>query len=130
MTDSPQRALAEATEWLLSAERSLADAEENHQLANVSCSQSVYAIIRANDALCLEFLGHKCTRHEDAPYLFNEMVRKKKVAEGHAPFAEVLLTALSMKSGADYGKDAFTVKEAEKLFKRARDFVEMAHNSL
>ena len=75
-----------------------------------------------------KFLGNKCTRHSDAPYLFREIIKQNKLRRENAVFADVVLKAVSMKSGADYGKESFSVKQARDLLAEARHFVEMAHS--
>ncbi|MFH0817633.1 MAG: hypothetical protein V1909_03280, partial [Candidatus Micrarchaeota archaeon] len=64
MTDSPERAIGEAENWLVSAKDKVALAESEEVAANVCCSLAIHAIIRANDAITLKFLRLKGTRHD------------------------------------------------------------------
>lgn len=60
--DTPERAVGEAEEWLVSAKGKLEAAESDRPAANVCCALAVHAIIRANDALSLKF----CTSRQPA----------------------------------------------------------------
>ena len=114
MTDTPERALHEAEGWLLSAKHGLADASEDEARTNVCCAQSIHAIIRANDALSLRFLGHKSTRHDDAAVVFAKIIKQGKLPEKAEEFKELIADATRDKSGADYGKKSFSYEDAER----------------
>ncbi len=49
MSDTFERAFAEAESWLASAKHGLVEAEDEEARANVCCAQAIHAIIRAND---------------------------------------------------------------------------------
>ncbi len=124
--DTSKRAIAEAFEWLESAKLSLARCDEDSAACNVACSQAIHAIIRANDALTLKFLGRKGTRHDDAPALFAYLMKHSFLAKADEKFASIIAGAMLKKSGADYGKESFTKRDAEKLALQAEDFVHAA----
>ena len=123
--DTPERALKEAEGWLVSAKDKLILAQEEEVLANVVCAQAIHSIIRANDALTLKFLKVKATRHDDITDLFTKMVKGKHIAEMDTRFRETLARVVRDKSGADYGKKQFNIKEAEKYVDKTEDFVNM-----
>lgn len=123
MMDTPERALKEAEAWLVSAKDRLIEAEEDEALAGVCCALAIHAIIRANDALALYHFKVKATRHDDLPTIFEKLVREKKLSESDRSFRDLLAKAARDKSGADYGKKQFTVKEAEAYVAGAEEFV-------
>ena len=111
--DSPEKALADARVWLSTAKAALADSGTAPRAEVVACAEAIHAIIRTNDSLVMALLGLKPTRHDDAPLLFNRLVREKKLAEEEVRFALLVHRAVSAKSGADYGRAEITKKEAE-----------------
>lgn len=121
--DLPERALKEAEGWLASAQAKLREVEDDEVLANVVCAQCIHAIIRANDALTLKFLGCKCTRHDDVAVLFLNLVRQKKIEACDEHFKELLIEAMKDKSGADYGKSSFSPEDAYYYIEEASAFV-------
>ena len=123
--DTPERALKEAEGWLVSSKDKLILAQEEEVLANVVCAQAIHAIIRANDALTLKFFKVKATRHDDITGLFIKMIKGKHIAEIDTIFKETLAIVVRDKSGADYGKKQFSIKEAEKYIDKAEEFVNM-----
>ena len=130
MTDTPERALHEAEDWLLSARQSLIDADGDEARSNVCCAQAIHAIIRANDALSLKFLGHKPTRHDDAAIVFMKIAREGKLPEGAVGFRGLIADAMRDKSGADYGKRSFSYEDARKYAERAGHFIAMVKDVL
>ncbi|MFH0884701.1 MAG: hypothetical protein V1861_03245 [Candidatus Micrarchaeota archaeon] len=130
MTDSPIRALREAESWLVSAKQGLVDAEGDDARSNVCCAQAIHAIIRANDALSLKFLGHKSTRHDDAAIIFMKIAREGKFPEGAEGFRGLIADAMRDKSGADYGKKAFSYEEARRYIDQTGQFIAMVKSIL
>jgi hypothetical protein len=99
MSDTPERAIKEAEEWLASTKDKLIVAEEEEEAANVCCALAIHAIIRANDALCLKFLNIKPTKHDDIPYIFEKIVKEGKIEKNNLRFVKLLEKAMSDKSG-------------------------------
>lgn len=129
MTDSPERALREAENWLASAKYGLATADDEAS-ASVCCAQAIHAIIRANDALSLKFFGHKPTRHDDAAIVFAKLLREGKLPLAAEGFKSVVAGAMRDKSGADYGKSSFTPENAADYAEKAEHFIAMAKDAL
>ena len=123
MTDSPGRAVLEAEAWLASARDKLALAETEDAAANVCCALAIHAIIRANDAITLKFLRLKATRHDDAPAMFEKLLKQGKVGSGNRVFLRLLQKAAVDKSGADYGKSTFSYDDAKGYVEDAEGFV-------
>lgn len=143
MPDTPGRAMAEAAEWLDGARRTMEKirstprcnengmeegrrANGGEGASNVCCAQAIHSIIRANDALCMKFMKHKPTRHEDAPRLLGKMVDQGKIKPVGRKFEHMLAKAMAGKSGADYGKADFKWGDAEFFVKKAEEFLVMA----
>ncbi len=122
MTDTPQRAMHEAEAWLVSAKDKLASAEIDESSAIVCCAQAIHAIIRANDALTLKYLGIKSTRHDDASNLFSKLL-KTHLPQEDKRFLRLLERAMEDKSGADYGKASFSYEQAARYVHEAQEFV-------
>ena len=123
MTDTAERAINEAEEWLVSAKDKLALSESDEGAANVCCALAIHAIIRANDAISLKFLHIKATRHDDASAMFSKALQQGKLGSENARFLRLLQKAMSDKSGADYGKKAFHYDDARKYVEDAEEFV-------
>ncbi len=130
MTDSPQRALREAESWLHSAKEGLAEAEDDQAVTNVCCAQAIHALIRANDALSIKFLGHKSTRHDDAAIVFAKLLREGKMPAGTERFKNLISGAMRDKSGADYGKSSFAHEDARDYVEQTEQFIAMAKDVL
>jgi hypothetical protein len=130
MTDTPIRALHEAEGWLASAKHGLLDAADDEARANVCCAQAIHAVIRANDALSLRFLGYKSTRHDDAAIVFAKIIRQGKLPIQAIEFKDLIADAMRDKSGADYGKRSFSFEDAQKYAERTEHFILMVKDIL
>lgn len=124
--DTPKKALKEAEAWIASAKHILTEAQSDETISGVCCAQAIHGLIRANDALTMKFSGVKTTRHDDAPFAFAKICRDNKISKSDAEFKNVLAKAMRDKSGADYGKKAFTYAEAKWYVEKAEEFAAMA----
>lgn len=124
MADSQTRAIREAEAWLEGAHKTLEERAEG--AAGVCCAQAIHGIIRANDALCLKFLGNKPTRHDDLPFSFRKIINQNKIKGEEKRFEHLLAKAMAAKSGADYGKSDFGWKDAKFFVDEAEEFIKMA----
>lgn len=122
--DDAEKAIAEAESWLDGA-KAISGKDRN-----VGCAMAIHSIIRANDALCLRFLGRKATRHDDAHILFGKLIGQGKIPESEKWFQTVVSRAMHEKSGADYGKTDFTRQHSENMLKEAEGFLKMARKYL
>ncbi|MFA5246925.1 MAG: hypothetical protein WC408_03485 [Candidatus Micrarchaeia archaeon] len=130
MTDTPKRACSEAESWLNSAKHSLEKAKQIEADASVCCAEAIHAVIRANDALALEFLGHKPTRHDDAAIVFAKLVREGKLPDKTEHFRNLVAKSMRDKSGADYGKSSFSYEDAQEYVEQTELFVAMTKDVL
>ena len=103
-------------------------ARDEPALANVCCALAIHAIIRANDALSMKYLGVKCTRHDDLADLFSKIA--KGLPKGDGRFIELLAKVAIEKSGADYGKKEFNHADAEWYVENAEEFAGMARSRI
>ncbi len=123
MTDTPERAIGEAEEWMQSAIDKLPRVTLNSRAACVCCGEAIHAIIRANDAVTLKFDQKKTTRHDDAPILFSNLIEQNKLPDEDKRFLPLLQQTTMHKSGADYGKETFGHKEAQYFVKEGQEFI-------
>jgi len=130
MSDTFDRAFAEAEGWFASAKYSLIEAEDEDARANVCCAQAIHAIIRANDALSLKFLGYKPTRHDDAAVVFAKLAKEGKFSDGATHFRDLVADAMRDKSGADYGKSSFSFERAQEYVEKTEEFLAMVKSTL
>ena len=128
MTDTYERAIKEAEEWLISAKDKIILAEEEESASAVCCALAIHAIIRANDALALKFLGHKSTRHDDASALFSKILQQNKIPSESSRFLRLIQKAMIDKSGADYGKKTFDYECAKEYVDETEEFVLTVRN--
>lgn len=105
--------------------REMAEAEDDRAVTNVCCAEAIHALIRANDALSLKFLGHKPTRHDDAAITFAKLSREGKLPAGAARFKDLISNAMRDKSGADYGKSSFAYEDALEYVEQTEGFIAM-----
>jgi len=93
-----------------------------------ACSSAVHCVICSCDAVTIRFSGVKSTsqRHEDVA----ELVRKSNAPDASAKVRQIL-DVLRVKSMVEYGEDSpsasdtmLVVKQAERIFKWAKDVVE------
>lgn len=122
--------LDEAETWLATARFAFELEGIPRGRYTVVVAQCVHALIRANDALTLRYLGRRSTRHEDAALLFGELVRQHKIPAKHAGLRGLLLRAISEKSEYDYkgvsvGRDAAAkwLRETERFLEAVRDIL-------
>lgn len=96
----------------------------------VVVAQSIHSIIRANDALTVEFLGRQAMRHDDAQRLFLDLVRLNKIPSKFADLRKIIIAAVQLKSKADYRGIEVSKKEAEKWVRNAEKFLDSARECL
>lgn len=118
------REVKEAEFWLNAAKELLKNPVLDREKFTVIVAQSIHSIIRANDALTLNFLNKRATRHDDAQKLFLDLVRLNKIPSRYAELRKVvLLPAIMTKSKADYKGLNANRKDAEKWINLAERFL-------
>ncbi|MDD5181826.1 MAG: hypothetical protein PHC66_01490 [Candidatus Nanoarchaeia archaeon] len=121
----------EAKAWILGA-RAVFDSElKNAERFTVVVAMCVHAVIRANDALTTKFLKKKAFRHDEAPELFMELVRKKIISNDDKRLRdEVLGPAVQIKSGVDYRGQKIDDLKATEWITSAENFLKTAEKYL
>ncbi len=117
------REIAEAGSWLASAKLTLPDSSQGPERYTVVVAQCIHALIRANDALTVRYLGRRSTRHEDAPALFGELIRQHKIDVPLSRFRDLLTRAVSDKSEYDYKGAAVSLRDAKRWVRDAERFL-------
>lgn len=96
------RELDEAEAWLSAAEDTIAGGTGGRARYTTAVATTIHAMIRANDALTVRYLGRRSTRHEKASRMFGELLKQSKIPAKYAGLRNVLMRAVSEKSEYDY----------------------------
>jgi len=123
--------LNEAKAWIFGAKSVFNYKLKGTDRFTVVVAMCVHAVIRANDALTTKFLKKKAFRHDEAPKLFMELVRKKIISrEDKRLRDDILEPAIQIKSGVDYrGQKVNNLKAAEWIAS-AEKFLKVAEKYL
>jgi uncharacterized protein (UPF0332 family) len=117
-------AIREAEIWLESA-KSLIE-NENPESTIVAAAQAIHAIIRANDALTMKFLGARAKRHDEAIHLFMRLVRENKIPQEESRNRDILTIAINEKSKYDYTGQPISKSDGRRMILNAIKFVSFA----
>jgi hypothetical protein len=117
--------LEQAKLWLSAAKHVFGLQVETRNKYTVASALAIHAVIKANDSLTTRFLGRVARRHEDAPALFLELVRRNYLPSEEARHRDTLAEAIREKSAADYHAEFFSKWDAEGLIRKVEKFVEM-----
>ena len=117
------REVDEAVAWIRAAEFLLEAEDLGRARFTVAAAQAIHSMIKANDALSVEFLGKRSTRHEDAAKLFKEVVRQNKIPDRYARFRGPLGDAVADKSEFDYKGMEVSQEGARRRIRGAREFL-------
>lgn len=117
----------EAKAWLEGAKMIFDRDELGKERYTVITAMCVHAIIRANDSLTIKYLKKKAFRHDEAPELFSILIKEGIISPNMAYLKkEILIPAVSIKSGVDYrGLKINQIKAAEWL-SLAEKFIKFA----
>lgn len=118
--------LEQAKLWLSAAKYVFGLQAETRNKYTVTSALAIHAVIKANDSLTTRFLGRVAKRHEDAPALFIELIRRNYLPSEEARHRDTLAEAIREKSAADYHAEFFSKQDAESLIRKVEKFVEMA----
>ncbi len=117
--------LEQAKIWLSAAKYVFGLEVRTRNKYTVASALAVHAAIKANDSLTTKFLGRVARRHEEAPALFIELVRRNYLSSEEARYRDTLAEAIREKSAADYHAEFFSKRDAESLIKKVGKFIEM-----
>lgn len=125
------RELKEAEFWLQSANKLLDSKNPDREKYTVVVAQAIHSIIRANDAMTLNFLGKIALRHDDAPLLFLKLIQLNKIPSKFSGLrSSIIVPAIQLKSKADYKGVEMSKSDAGKWVKKAEKFLNSARECL
>lgn len=122
--------LEEAEAWLEAARFTLGNTGQGRARFTVAAALSIHALIKANDAITMRFLGRRSTRHEDAAVLFGALIRQNKIDPKFAPLRSLLTRAIATKSDYDYKGLETGQGEAKKWIRDVASFLDRAKEML
>lgn len=118
--------LEQAELWLEAAKHTFELPAETRNKYTVASALAIHAAIKGNDALTTRFLGRVPRRHEEAPALFLELIKRNHIPAEEARHRDVLSEAVSRKSAANYYAEFFSKRDADDLLKKVGEFIRMA----
>ena len=121
--------LDEADAWYESAIATF-HSDRGCERFTVAVAQTIHALVRANDALTVRYLGKRSTRHEDAAALFGDLVKRGKVDPGFSDFRRLLSKAAAEKSDFDYKGVEASGTTAEWWLREGEKFPAAVHQIL
>lgn len=124
------REIKEAEHWLKSAKMLLAEPSMDREKYTVAVAQCIHSIIRANDALSMNFIGRRAVRHDDAPKLFLELISENKIPSKYANLRRTITDAVQLKSKVDYKGVEMSKADAKRWMNKAEKFLSAARDSL
>ncbi len=92
------REINEAEDWLRSAKTLLEGSSASRERYTVIVAQCIHSIIRANDALSMNFLGRHAIRHDTAPRLFLELIEENKIPLRYANLRKTINDAVQLQN--------------------------------
>lgn len=84
----------------------------------------IRTMIRANDALCLHFLGETPSRHHQAKIYFCRLYEENHIDDRYSKYRDNVGEIVSMKSDLEYKPKDISKAELNKLAKMVDRFVE------
>ncbi|VVB60189.1 Uncharacterised protein [uncultured archaeon] len=104
---------------------------EDSEKYTVAVAQSIHSIIRINDALVAKFLNKIVEKHDDAPELFLEIIRRNAIPAKFADFRNTVINpAVKLKSKVDYKGYYSSKSDAERWIRNAQKFLDAAKECL
>lgn len=92
----------------------------------IAVSMAVHAILKANDALTYKFLTATAKRHDDAPRLFEDLIKKNLIKAEYANYRSILHEAIGNKAKAEYRGSYFSKNDFDSMRRNAEKFIKMA----
>lgn len=124
------REINEAEDWLRSAKTLLEGSSTSRERYTVIVAQCIHSIIRANDALSMNFLGRQAIRHDTAPRLFLELIEENKIPLRYTNLRKTINDAVQLKSKVDYHGAEMSKADAKRWVNKAEKFLSAAKDSL
>ena len=98
--------------------------EESHKYA-VAVAMTIHAIIKANDALTYKYFSNVAKKHDDAPRLFDDVIKREPKLEPYANYKRYITEAITNKAKADYRASYFSKADYEGMKRNTEKFIKM-----
>lgn len=98
---------------------------ENKEAFAVGVAMAIHAIIKANDALTMKFIGITARRHDEARKLFEDLIKKGSVPAQFAGYNNIIQDAINQKARAEYRVSYFSKSDYEEMKRKAEKFIGM-----
>jgi len=121
--------LEEAQIWYESA-KTVMSSSGSRERYTVAVAQSIHALIKANDALTMKYLGRRSTRHEDAAVLFGDLIRQHKIDSKFADQRKLLTRAMAEKSDYEYKGTEVSKATASRRLRDVERFLDIVRGIL
>lgn len=113
--DNWRRALTDAKDFL-------DNAKTRDKSSRVRISNLVHAVIRANDALLLNYGKDKPRDHEHAAQDFNQLLQEQGLFDKYGRYRKNIADVISEKTPAEYTGKRYSQGEVAKLLKKVKRF--------
>ena len=114
--------------WLEGARHCVLEHSEETEKYAVAVAMAIHAIIKANDALSMKFLGRIARRHDEARILFEQLIKENKIKAVYASYKDIIQDAINTKAKAEYRAAYFSKNEAEEMLRKAEKFMKMVES--
>ena len=121
--------LNEAEIWF-ETEKTVYRSTHGREKYTVAVAQAIHALIKANDALTVKYLGLRSKRHEDAARQFGDLIRQNKIDSKFADRRKLLTKAAAEKSDFDYKGVEVSKTTASGWLREVERFLEMVRTIL
>jgi len=121
--------LEEADAWYESAIATFKSGRGREKFT-VAVAQAIHALIRANDALTVKYLGKRSTRHEEASALFGDLIKRNKIDPKFSNLRRLLSKAAAEKSDFDYKGVEVGHATAARWLREVEGFLRAVHEIL
>lgn len=86
---------------------------------------AIHSIIKANDALTYKYFSNVAKKHDDAPRLFDDVIKREPKLEQYAGYKRYINEAITNKAKADYRASYFSKGDYEGMKRNAEKFIKM-----
>jgi len=121
--------LNEAEIWFETA-KTVYRSTHGREKYTVAVAQAIHALIKANDALTVKYLGLRSKRHEDAAGQFGDLIRQNKIDSKFADRRKLLTKAAAEKSDFDYKGVEVSKTTASGWLREVERFLDMVRSIL
>ncbi|HIH13540.1 TPA: hypothetical protein HA242_07495 [Candidatus Woesearchaeota archaeon] len=110
--------------WLEGAKYIASCATEDNNKYAVAVAMAVHSIIKANDTLTYKYLQEVAKRHDEAPKLFEEAIKRHGL-DGKSSYKHIIYEAIGNKAKAEYRGAFFSKNDFESIRRNAEKFIKM-----